>query len=131
MLIKLCFKMFLVLISSHSFVNNAVVFLWMDYLTDQGQPLPLAAIYCYECSRSWDFMGNLADVICTFICHLHFSHCYCTCLYVICTFLIANLADAYTGPYKAIVFSTASYAFVSRSILYTYMHAYIYIYIKA
>jgi len=44
MLIKLCFKMFLVLISSHIFVNNAVVFLWMDYLIDQGQPLPLAAI---------------------------------------------------------------------------------------
>ncbi|XP_061947436.1 protein NRT1/ PTR FAMILY 5.6-like [Populus nigra] len=72
------------LISSHSFVNNAVVVLWMDYLIGQGQPLPLAAIAL-----------NVQEG-----------------LYVICTFLIANIADAYsTGPYKAIVFSTASYAF--------------------
>jgi len=88
MLIKLCFKMFLGLISSHRFVNNAVVFLWMDYLIDLGKPLPLAAIAL-----------NVQEG-----------------LYVICTFLSASIADAYTGPYKAIVFSTASYAFVSRSI---------------
>jgi peptide/histidine transporter 3/4 len=83
------------LISSHSFVNNAVVFLWMDYFIDLGQPLPLAAIAM-----------NVQEG-----------------LYVICTFIIANVADAYTGPYKAIVFSTASYAFVSRSILYIYICA--------
>ncbi|RQP02386.1 hypothetical protein POPTR_017G145550v4 [Populus trichocarpa] len=71
------------LISSHSFVNNAVVFLWMVYLIDLGQLLPLATIAV-----------NVQEG-----------------LYVICTFLIANIADAYTGPYKAIVFSTASYAF--------------------
>ncbi|KAI5559660.1 hypothetical protein BDE02_17G127400 [Populus trichocarpa] len=71
------------LISSHSFVNNAVVVLWMDYFIDLGQPIPLAAIAL-----------NVQEG-----------------LYVICTFLIANIADAYTGPYKAIVFSTASYAF--------------------
>lgn len=71
------------LISSHSFVNNAVVVLWMDYFIDLGQPLPLAAIAL-----------NVQEG-----------------LYVICTFLIANIADAYTGPYKAIGFSTASYAF--------------------
>lgn len=66
------------LISSHSFVNNAVVVLWMDYLIDLEQPLPLAAIAM-----------NVQEG-----------------LYVICTFLIANIADAYTGPYKAMVFST-------------------------
>lgn len=71
------------LISSHSFVNNAVVFLWMDYLIDLGISLPLATIAL-----------NVQEGLC-----------------VICTFLIANIADAYTGPYKAIVFSTASYAF--------------------
>jgi peptide/histidine transporter 3/4 len=86
--------MFIGLISSHSFVNNALVFLWMDYLIDLGQPLPLATIAV-----------NVQEG-----------------LYVICTFLIANIADAYTGPYKAIVFSTASYAFVSRSILYIYIY---------
>ena len=91
MLIKLCFKMFLGLISSHSFVNNAVVVLWIDDLIDLGKPLPLAAIA---------LNGQEG-------------------LYVICTFLIAHIADAYsTGPYKAIVFSTASYAFVSRSTIY-------------
>jgi len=36
--------MFIGLISSHSFENNALVFLWMDYLIDLGQPLPLATI---------------------------------------------------------------------------------------
>eukprot|EP00258_Populus_trichocarpa_P032681 XP_024448700.1 protein NRT1/ PTR FAMILY 5.6 isoform X1 [Populus trichocarpa] len=71
------------LISSHSFVNNALVFLWMDYFIDLGQPLPLTAIAM-----------NVQEG-----------------LYVFCTFLIANIADAYTGPYKAIVFSIASYAF--------------------
>ena len=65
----------------------------MDYFIDLGQPLPLAAIAM-----------NVQEG-----------------LYVICTFIIANVADAYTGPYKAIVFSTASYAFVSRSILYIYI----------
>jgi peptide/histidine transporter 3/4 len=69
----------------------------MDYLIDVGKlPLPLATIAV-----------NVQEG-----------------LYVICTFLIANIADAYTGPYKAIVFSTASYAFVSRSI---YIYIYIYI----
>jgi hypothetical protein len=66
----------------------------MDYLIDLGISLPLATIAL-----------NVQEGLC-----------------VICTFLIANIADAYTGPYKAIVFSTASYAFVSRSILYIYIY---------